>query len=229
MFHHLRIAACLLATLSFLSAPITASTHTSTSITEKIEWTWSDRPSAPDPALPNILLVGDSITRSYFPEVEHLLASHANVYLFATSASSGDPRLPRQIEEYLADSHLSFSVIHFNNGIHGWGYNETLFADGLPGLYQALHSSQPKAKLVWASITPVRDDNPQGATNSRINARNLAASALMQRLHIPIDDQYALMLSHQDQHADTVHFTEAGSKIQAEQVVASIAALLPAK
>jgi hypothetical protein len=58
-------------------------------ITEKIEWTWTDRPEAPVAGLPNVLLVGDSITRAYYPAVAKDLAGVANVYLFATSAPAG--------------------------------------------------------------------------------------------------------------------------------------------
>lgn len=37
------------------------------SIPEQIEWTWEVRPPHPDPALPNVLLIGDSLTRNMFP------------------------------------------------------------------------------------------------------------------------------------------------------------------
>jgi hypothetical protein len=72
-------------------------------ITEKIEWTWTDRPDTPSTAPPNVLLVGDSITRAYYPEVAKQLSGEANVYLFATSASSGDPRLPQQLGAQIAN------------------------------------------------------------------------------------------------------------------------------
>ena len=39
------------------------------SIPEEIEWTWEVRPAASDPGLPNVLLLGDSITRNYYPAV----------------------------------------------------------------------------------------------------------------------------------------------------------------
>src|SRR5580693_7230219 len=94
------------------------------SVPEKIEWTWADRPEHPDPSLPNVLLLGDSITRGYYPETSRLLAGHANCYLFATSASSGDPRLPTQIAAYSDIAPASFAVVHFNNGMHGWAYTE---------------------------------------------------------------------------------------------------------
>src|SRR5882757_10866823 len=63
---------------------------------EEIEWTWEVRPAHVDSKLPNVLLVGDSITRNYYPEVQRLLSHVANVYLMATSTSMGDPRLPHQ-------------------------------------------------------------------------------------------------------------------------------------
>jgi hypothetical protein len=59
------------------------------SIPEEIEWTWEVRPPHPDPQLPNVLLLGDSISRNYFPEVRKDLAGVANVYLMATSTCVG--------------------------------------------------------------------------------------------------------------------------------------------
>jgi hypothetical protein len=71
-----------------------ATAQTAVSIPEEIEWTWEVRPAHPDPKLPNVLLLGDSITRNYFPQVVKDLTGIANVYLMAVSTSVGDPRLP---------------------------------------------------------------------------------------------------------------------------------------
>jgi hypothetical protein len=43
----------------------------------------------------------------------------ANVYLMATSASVGDPRLTRQIAEFSSPEHVRLRIVHFNNGTHG--------------------------------------------------------------------------------------------------------------
>jgi hypothetical protein len=51
----------------------------------------------------------------------------------------------------------------------------------------------------------------------------------MQRFHIPIDDQHALMAGHDDLHNGSVHYAEAGSTVQAEQVQQVIEKLLPAR
>jgi lysophospholipase L1-like esterase len=197
-------------------------------LTEKIEWTWTDRPETVAPALPNVLLVGDSITRGYYPAVAKQLAGVANVYLFATSASSGDARLPRQLHDYFSMMGVSFAVIHFNNGMHGWGYTEPQYAASLPQLIAAFRADQLHAALVWATITPVLHDSTKGeSTNARIDERNRLATACMSSQGIRVDDQHALMLQHQSLHADDVHFNEEGSALQAVQVAASLRPALP--
>ena len=195
---------------------------TAKSVLEKVEWTWAERPAVTDSNLPNILLVGDSITRAYFPDVAKLLAGKANVYLFATSAAAGDPRLPRQLRDYFAMEHLRFAVIQFNNGMHGWGYSEAEYSEGLPGMIQVLRRAEPASRLIWASTTPVHSPDASGATNVRIDARNAAALRLMKRLAIPVDDQHQLMLAHDDLHTGDVHYKPEGSRIQAEQAAQTL-------
>ena len=198
-------------------------------ITEKIEWTWSDRPAKTVAGLPNVLLEGDSITRGYYPAVEKDLSGVANVYLFATSACSGDPRLPGQLRDYFGMMGLHFAVVHFNNGMHGWGYTEAQYAAGLPKMIAALRADAPGATLIWTTTTPLLHGpaTPGGpgtavATNARIDARNRLAAAVMRRADIPTDDLHALMLEHQDLHKGDVHYTDAGYAAAAEQVAASI-------
>lgn len=195
--------------------------------TEKIEWTWSDRPEKPVAELPNILLVGDSITRGYYPAVAAELKGFANVYLFASSACSGDPRLPGQLRTYFKMMGVTFAAVHFNNGMHGWGYTEEQYAAGLPDLIAALRTGAPSAKLIWASTTPIRQETlTSGASNARIDVRNRLASELMTHDGIPIDDQHGLMLKHSELHSDDVHYTAAGSGLQAQQVAAGIRPLI---
>jgi hypothetical protein len=199
------------------------------SVTEKIEWTYTDRPESPDPSLPNILLVGDSITRAYYKAVADDLAGKANCYYFATSVSVGDERLGPQLADYFKMIGVRFEIVHFNNGMHGWGYTEDEYRRYFPELLTAVRGGAPSARLVWATITPVRKDKQGGATNERIDVRNAIAGELVTKQEIVIDDQHALMLSHQDLHADDVHFNTEGSSIQGKQVAESILKLLRAK
>ena len=200
------------------------------SIPETIEWTWEVRPPNPDSKLPNVALLGDSITRNYFKKVVTDLAGVANVYLMATSASVGDPRLLHQIEEFAALEGVQFQVVHFNNGMHGWKYTEEQYKAAFPGYLQAVQKiAAPGGILIWSTITPVSSATPGGATNSRIEARNAIADSFTKPEGIAIDDQYALMMKHQDLHSDPVHFNSDGSNIQGEQVAKLIGAAVAQK
>ena len=197
------------------------------SIPEEIEWTWEVRPPHPDPHLPNVLLLGDSISRNYFPQVTKDLAGIANVYLMASSTSVGDPRLPRQIEEFAAMEGVRFSVVHFNNGMHGWGYTEEQYKAAFPQFLRTVHALVDKpGALIWANTTAVRPDATNGATNPRIDERNAIALAAAKSAGIPIDDQHSLMLQHRDLYEDSIHFNSAGASIQGNQAASAIRSAL---
>jgi hypothetical protein len=207
--------------VAFCTIPLFA--QKPTSIPEQIEWTWEIRPPHPDLRLPNVLLLGDSISRNYFPQVTQDLAGIANVYLMASSASVGDPRLPHQIAEFAAMEKVRFRVVHFNNGMHGWGYSEAQYKAAFPQFLRAVHSLVDRdGALIWASTTPVRPDAATGATNPRIEERNSIALALVNAAGIQIDDQYPLMAKHGDLHEDALHFNPAGAKIQGDQAASTI-------
>ena len=197
------------------------------SIPEEIEWTWEVRPAHPDPQLPNVLLLGDSITRNYFPEVAKDLAGVANVYLMASSTAVGDPRLPRQIAEFVAMEKVRFRVVHFNNGMHGWGYSEAQYKTGFHHFVRAVRSIVDRGgTLIWASTTPVREDEAAGATNARVDERNAIALDRVKAAGIEVDDQHALMEQHRDLYQDSVHFNPEGAKIQGDQAASLIRSAL---
>jgi len=196
-------------------------------VPEEIEWTWEVRPPHPDPQLPNVLLLGDSISRNYFPEVRKNLAGVANLYLMASSISVGDPRLEHQIAEFAQTEKVGFRVVHFNNGMHGWAYTEDQYKAAFPSFVHAVRLLTDKGgALIWASTTPVRTDADSGATNPRVDERNACALAFVKAEGIPVDDQHALMLQHQDLYQDSVHFNPVGATIQGDQAAAMIRAAL---
>jgi hypothetical protein len=199
----------------------------SVSLPEEIEWTWEVRPPHTDPKLPNVLLLGDSISRNYFPEVRKNLAGIANVYLLASSISVGDPRLDYEIKEFATTEKVRFRVVHFNNGMHGWAYTEDQYKAAFPAFLSAVRSLTEKGgTLIWASTTPVRSDATNGATNPRVQERNRIALGFVQAAGIQLDDQFSLMQQHQDLYQDSIHFNSAGARIQGDQVTAMIRSAL---
>jgi len=196
---------------------------------EKIEWTWSDRPATIDVRLPGVLLLGDSITRGYYDATANLLQGKANVYLFATSAAVGSEMLLEQIRDYAKMTGIHFDVVHLNNGMHGRTYSEAQYRAHYPALLATVKGMWPTAKCIVATTTPVLTDSEDGPTNSRIVARNATAVEDAGKSGCGIDDQHALMLQHQDLHDGNVHYTTAGSRVQAEQVANSILRVLRAR
>ena len=122
---------------------------------ESIEWCDIWISHANETNLPRVLLIGDSIARDYYPEVEKQLAGKAFVARLATSRFVADPVLLKEIELVLSDA--QFDIVLFNNGMHGWQHTETEYQNGLPKFIKAIRTHAPKAKLIWATTTPLRD------------------------------------------------------------------------
>lgn len=199
---------------------------------EKIEWcdVWIADANVTEAKEPRVLLIGDSITRGYYPDVAKLLTGKASVSRLCTSASVGDPALPKQIATFLTENR--FDVIHFNNGMHGWDYTEAEYKRYFPEFLAAIREAAPDAKLVWATITPVRDAKDLAKIDpktERVKQRNAIAAEAIAPLGIPTDDQFHLVESHPEYYREGgIHFTAAGSAVQAKQVAASIEKVLEA-
>src|SRR6266436_4549112 len=123
---------------------------------ESIEWCDIWISHANETNLPRVLLIGDSITRAYYPEVEKRLAGKAFVARLATSRFVADPVLLREIALGLDET--KFDVIHFNNGMHGWQHSEAEYRKAFPQFLETIQAHAPKAKLIWAATTQLRDD-----------------------------------------------------------------------
>lgn len=198
---------------------------------ESIEWCDIWISHANETNLPRVLLIGDSIVRDYYSEVEKQLAGKAFVGRLATSRFVADPVLLKEIESVLSGG--KFDVIQFNNGMHGWQHSEAEYRKALPKLIKAIRSNAPKAKLIWATTTPLRDgkdvtyDTKAEYSDERIKARNDIAAEIVAAQKIPTDDLNAAVRGHPEYHSDNVHFNSQGIQIQAAQVSAEIEKVLP--
>jgi hypothetical protein len=193
---------------------------------ESIEWCDIWISHANETNLPRVLLIGDSITRAYYPGVEKRLAGKAYVGRLSSSAFISDPALNRQIKMMLGQYH--FDIIHFNNGMHGWQHGEAEYDAAFPKLLATIKAGAPDARLIWASTTTLKESPhlPPGdqtqASDERIAARNEIALKHVQPAGIAVDDLYRVSLGHPEYHSDNVHFNDQGVALQAAQVAASI-------
>ena len=198
---------------------------------ESIEWCDIWISHANETNLPRVLLIGDSIARDYYPEVEKRLAGKAFVARLATSRFVSDPVLLREIEMVLDQER--FDVVLFNNGMHGWQHSEAEYQKAFPTLLKTIRSNAPKAKLISATTTPLRDgkdityDTKAKYSDERIAARNAIVAEIVAARKIPIVDLNAVVRGHPEYHSDNVHFNGQGSQILAAQVSEAVEKLLP--
>jgi hypothetical protein len=199
-----------------------------------------------DPKLPNVLLIGDSISIGYTRAVRRLLEGEANVQRPLNDRRDGPsncgptPRGLESLDAWLGDA--KWDVIHFNWGLHDLCYrNPEATAQGnrdkINGK-QAVPAEQygrnlaelvarlrkTGAKLVWASTTAV----PEGEVGRFVGddvRYNQTAAKVMAQDGIPTDDLYAVS---KDFPTDlfigpgNVHFTLEGYERLAESVVRSV-------
>jgi lysophospholipase L1-like esterase len=222
-------ALCLAA--GFASSVAAAKPDAAPPAREGIEWCDIWISHANETNLPRVLLIGDSIVRDYYPEVEKRLAGKAFVGRLATSRFVADPVLLKEIETVLDGT--KFDVIVFNNGMHGWQHSEAEYRKAFPKLIKAIRAHAPKAKLIWATTTPLRNgkdvtyDTKAEYSDERIAARNAVGAELVAAQKIPTVDLNAAVRGHPEFHSDNVHFNSQGSQILAAQVCAAVAKLLP--
>lgn len=204
-------------------------------------------PVQDDPALPRVLLIGDSISIGYTVPVRQMLQGKANVHRIPVNGQDSGYGLAN-IREWLGDG--KWDVIHFNFGIwdtHLLDSSGALISDkdelaGVRqgtvrtplGQYQAnlnklIDIMEPTgAKLIWASSTPLTCR--KGERLGDMGRYNAAAAEVMKLRLVATDDLHSLMTPHlsQMQSDDGCHFTPQGYQYLGEHVARSIMAALPA-
>ncbi len=205
----------------------------------------------PDPALPNVLLIGDSISIGYTLDVRQLLHGQANVYRPMTPrgkvpANCGNTK---QGLEHLASwlDDVKWNVIHFNWGLHDLCYRSPQskvygHRDKIHGVQDvplpqyrrnleilANELEKTHARLIWASTTVIPPGEAGRFVGDEVPYNDVAA-AVMKAHGIPTDDLYALTRTFSPSmfaRPEDVHFTKAGFQKIAERVAASIGRRLP--
>jgi acyl-CoA thioesterase-1 len=187
-----------------------------------------------DPSLPRVLLIGDSISIGYTAPVRDLLKGKANVHRIPGNGGPTTNGLAH-LKQWLGNG--KWDVIHFNWGLHDLKFmsdgkrqvDPKAYEKNLRKLVREL--KRTKAKLIWATTTPV----PEGVTPPRKNedvlTYNAIARKIMKKNKIAVDDLYEFALPQlaEIQQPANVHFTPQGSAVLAKQVAATIEEALVGK
>jgi hypothetical protein len=193
-----------------------------------------------NPALPNVLIYGDSISMAYTLRVRENLKGKANVYRI--HLNGGDTariiRATKQMQEAMAE-HWPFEwdVIHLNAGLHDLKYldengkydTQTGTQVRSPGGYAKrlkmaidyFKETTPEAVIIFATTTPVPEESRGRKAGDAARFNEAALSILKEDPEVVINDLYTFTQMNyakwQAKPGD-VHYNAAGSRAQGDKV-----------
>ena len=183
-------------------------------------------------ALPNVLLMGNSVSIGYTEYVQAALDGKANVYRIPDNGGSTLTMFENQ-DLWLGKTH--WDVIHFNWGLHDLKYllNNALNINGTQvvpveeygvNMDSIVRILTPQADHLIFATTSHIPSNAAGRIAGDEVIYNTAALAVMDNYPaIMIDDQYTLTNEYPEHNNDgDVHFTSAGKERQGIQAAAKI-------
>ena len=176
-----------------------------------------------DPALPRVLLIGDSISHMYTVAVRQGLADKANVHRAPANCGPTDSGL-KNLDLWLDQGSGKWDLIYFNFGIHDRKKTPEQYAANLEKIVARLQATG--AKLVWARTTPFGEKVLEGGDESA--PLNRVADEVMGKHALPSDDLHAVVAAKiaTAQSNDHTHFNAEGVRLLAEQVVKTLQPLL---
>ena len=209
----------------------------------------------PEEKLPNVLLYGDSISIGYTQSVRSKLAGKANVFrLHANGNHSGMfIKLMNQMHTTMRDGKLDkpwthqWDVIHFNVGLHDLKYvvqgkgmdkeNGTqvssiaLYQQNLKKIIAYLKTEHPKAKLIFATTTPVPKGEPGRFVEDAPKYNKAALEVLEAHPEIVVNDLFTFVKPNHSKwwtRPGNVHYSSDGSAQLGKRVAKSISKALAA-
>lgn len=197
-----------------------------------------------NPNLPNVLILGDSISIGYTPFVRELLQYKANVFRPMLDENkpencAGTTKGLENIDRWIGT--IKWDIIHFNFGLHDLknvdpvtgenskNPNDPQQADlkqykkNLEKIVEKLKATG--AKLILATTTPYPDKTNGPLRKPGMSAKyNQKAIKIMNKNGIEINDLYTFMKPRMNelQQPNNVHFKPEGYKALAEKVVQRI-------
>lgn len=182
-----------------------------------------------EPALPRLLILGDSISIGYTVPVRHALAGKVNVHRAPTNCGPTAKGI-RDLDIWLGSG--KWDVIVWNFGIHDQDTDPDLYRKNLEMLLSRLEKTG--AKLVWVRSTPAPPSSPvyhDAYTDEKCTRVNRIADEVMKQNRIPEVDLYSILKPHLNewQLPNNVHFTEAGYEVMGSEVASAVLSVLGSK
>lgn len=180
-----------------------------------------------------VLLLGDSIRMGYDSIVKEMLGGDYQVYYDDTDNGRFSFYTLWQANQFFWH-YGHFDVVHWNNGY--WDMNaEPPMNEPLTPIGEYQHNLRRIIRLcrancdrlIFATTLPVTGPTEMHSYgNDSVLAYNKAALEVMAAENVEVNDLYTRMLQRDDLYKceDTLHLTEEGSRVCAEQIVRMIRA-----
>ncbi|NLV75193.1 MAG: SGNH/GDSL hydrolase family protein [Chloroflexi bacterium] len=189
---------------------------------ERIEWLdiWVAGADLAD--LPRLLMIGDSICRGYYGDVDAALVGRYHCARLCNSTCVCDPTYLKQLDLLLDD--YTWDTIHFNTGLHSGSYTTEEYTAGLERAWAHLRAKAPQARFRWASSTPVRQQGLMSDLNQErtdwVHERNAAAERVAASQGVGVTDLCSVTIARPDYFsADGVHYNAEGNQALAQAVL----------
>ncbi|MBP3361818.1 MAG: SGNH/GDSL hydrolase family protein [Clostridia bacterium] len=196
---------------------------------ENIEWDDIWRQNAPDNEKPRVLLIGDSISRSYRGSLNEILSGEVYADQLSTSKSVADKGFIGMLD-YMKAQNDRYEIIVFNNGLHGFYLNIKEYEENYRNIILYLKKIFPDSTFILALSTPVRSkDNLDefDDINSVVVERNEAVKKIAEDNGIDYIDYYTLFDKNGDMYTgDGIHVIDRGQKLLAEKCAEMIKVIL---
>ena len=205
--------------------------------------------------LPKVFLYGDSISIGYTEFVRQSLSGKACVYRLHENGGASTEFIPKMeaFRKGLFQPDLkngwdfNWDIIYFNVGLHDLKYllgnkldkvNGTQvtsiesYAKNLNEIVKYLKSTYPKAKLIFATTTPVPDGEPGRFARDEVRYNDAARKVLRDFKDVILNDLHQFSLPLMEKYAEgsgNVHYTPEGSRLQGIEVAKIIAKVLGVK
>ena len=199
-------------------------------------------PAEINPELPNVLLIGDSISMGYTKPVREKMKGIANVFRPATNCGPTTKGVA-ELDKWLGDR--KWSVIHFNHGLHDLKYmgpnNENLADPKNSKAHQQVPPTEYAANLkkiaerlkktgaivIWCETTPVPEGAKGRVVGDSKKYNTIAAKVVQELGDIQTNPLWRLSIKGIPTRPANVHYTAEGSDKLADQVVLVIKKNLP--
>jgi lysophospholipase L1-like esterase len=186
-----------------------------------------DRAKITDASRPRVLLIGDSILNGYGKQVITALNGKAYVDLWVNPHCQSE-HLNKLLAEVLANG--PYDVIHFNMGLHGWQkgrIKDGTFEPLTRAYVEVIRDKLPKAKIIWASSTPVTVKGKPTELDPGITPiiveHNRMAAKVMREMNVPVNDFYSLLAPKLElARGDQFHWRPEAYKMLAEELTESV-------